>query len=233
MRDNHRYAAYFAPAVDDAWWRAGSRWLGRDAAQRHALPQPPVPGLADAVQARLTQAPRRYGWHATLKAPFRLAPGVDAGALRERMRALAAGFEPFTLPPLEVCRLDDFLALVPRPMNPAIDAIAAACVKGLQPLAAALPPAELARRRAAGLTPLEDALLLRWGYPFVLERFRFHLSLTGALGDTEPSITEALERTASAWFGDMPACRFQSIALFAEAQPGADFVLIEHFQLGA
>ena len=104
----------------------------------------------------------------------------------------------------------------------------------LQPLAAPLTPVELERRRAAGLTPEEDALLLRWGYPFVLERFRFHLSLTGALRDAERR-----DRRGAAGSGarcastHLPACRFDTVSLFAEPRPGADFVLVEQMELGA
>lgn len=229
----HRFAVYFAPRAHSPWWVAGSRWLGRCAARGEPLPQPPVPGLSAPDQHRLTKAPRRYGWHATLKAPFALAPGADEAQLRAGLRALAAGFEAFTLPPLKVAMLDDFLALVPDGDAQAIDALAAACVTRLQPLAAALAPAELERRRAAGLTPEEDALLLRWGYPFVLERFRFHLSLTGSLKDAEPAAIEALKEAAHHRFDALPDCRVDSLSLFVEPRPGADFMLVEQMALAA
>ncbi|MDR6854216.1 DUF1045 domain-containing protein [Variovorax guangxiensis] len=229
----HRYAVYFAPRVNSPWWLAGSRWLGRCAARGEPIAQAPVPGLSAPELHRLTQAPRRYGWHATLKAPFALAPGVDEAQLRASTRALAAEFQPFTLPPLKVAMLDDFLALVPDGDAHAVEALAAACVTRLQPLAASLAPAELERRRAAGLTPAEDALLLRWGYPFVLERFRFHLSLTGSLKDAEPAAIEALKEAARHRFDALPACRVDSVSLFAEPRPGADFMLVEQMEQGA
>jgi putative phosphonate metabolism protein len=227
----HRYAIYFAPRVDSAWWRAGSRWLGRCASRREPLPQAPLPGVPAPELHGLTKAPRRYGWHATLKPPFALAPGVDAEQLRAGLRSLCEDFEPFTLPALKVALLDDFLALVPEGGSRAIDDIAAACVTRLQPLAAPLAPAEIERRRAAGLTPDEDALLLRWGYPFVLERFRFHLSLTGTLRDAEPSIVQAIRDAARDRFAGLPACRFDTLSLFAEPKPGADFVLLEQMEI--
>jgi hypothetical protein len=248
----HRYAVYFAHRPNSAWWEAGSTWLGRCAARGVALPQPPTPAapefpgssdLAAARQYSLTAAPRRYGWHATLKAPFRLAPGVDLPALRSRLRSLCDGLAPFAMPALRVALVDDdFLALVPQPVpqgdgaaiDPlaAIDAVARACVTGLHDLAAPLSEAELRRRRAAGLTPEEDALLQRWGYPFVLERFRFHLSLTGSLREAGAPAIAALRASAERWFAGLPPTTFGSVALFAEASPGADFVLLEHLDLG-
>ncbi len=230
---HHRYAAYFAPAVDSPWWQAGSAWLGRCAARQQALAQPPVPGVPAAEQQRLTAAPRRYGWHATLKAPFALAPEVDLTTLRAGLREVCRSLQPFDLPRLQVTRLDDFLALVPAGESRALHAVEQACVAGLQPLAAPLSHAELQRRRAAGLTPEEDALLLRWGYPYVMERFRFHFSLTGALPGVPEPVVQALHQAATHWFAPLPPCRMDAVALFAEPHPGADFVLLERVELGA
>ncbi|OUM00881.1 hypothetical protein A8M77_19240 [Variovorax sp. JS1663] len=228
----HRYAVYFAPRENSPWWLAGSRWLGRCAARAEPLPQVPVPGLSTPRLHALTKAPRRYGWHATLKAPFALAPGVDEARLREGLHELCRAFQPFTLPRLKVALLDDFLALVPGGDAHAIETLAGACVMRLHPLAAPLTPDALARRRAAGLTPEEDTLMLRWGYPFVLQRFRFHLSLTGALRDAEPAEVEALKAAARHRFDPLPPCRFDTLSLFAEPRPGADFRLVEQMELG-
>ncbi|EER60933.1 protein of unknown function DUF1045, partial [Acidovorax delafieldii 2AN] len=109
----HRYAVYFAPAPGTLGWLAGSHWLGRCAAQLEPLPQLDIAGVPKEDLHRLTAAPRRYGWHATLKAPFSLAPGVDWIALHQAVQAVARNLQPFTLPPMRVARLDDFLALVP------------------------------------------------------------------------------------------------------------------------
>lgn len=235
-----RYAAYFAPACDSPWWQAGSHWLGRCAVRDRALAQPAVPGLAPAEVHRLTAAPRRYGWHATLRAPFALAPGADLAALSARLRKICREQQPFELPDLKVTLLDDFLALVPFAEGgagrangglAAIDAIARACVTGLHDLAAPPTPAELQRRRAGGLSAEEDALMLRWGYPYVMECFRFHFSLTGLLHGVAPARVQALKVAAENHFAALPACVFQSVALFEENAAGADFVLVEHVAL--
>lgn len=229
----HRYAAYFAPAIGSAWWEAGSHWLGRCAARGQPLPQPAIDGMSPARQQELTAAPRRYGWHATLKAPFALPSHLDAASLRTGIRHICKAWEPFDMPALQVVRLDDFLALVPVAPSRALNAMASACVTGLHAFAAPLPPAELQRRRASGLTPEEDALLQRWGYPFVLDRFRFHLSLTGSLREADEAEVQALHDAAQRHFGALPAQRFDAISLFAEPVPRADFVCIEQMALGA
>jgi putative phosphonate metabolism protein len=229
----HRYAVYFAPAPGSAWWEAGSRWLGRCAASQAALVQPAIRGVGTDVLRQLTAEPRRYGWHATLKAPFALGTGVQVDDLREAVQALAAELGAFDLPPLGVQRLGHFLALCPTGDQSAINAVANACVTRLHPLVAPLSSGELERRRRKGsMTPQEDALLERWGYPYVLERYRFHLSLTGGLDGWDADTVGHVERTARAWFSDLPTCRFNSLALFAEPAPGADFVLVEHMGFG-
>lgn len=233
---HHRYAVYFAPSPGTLAWLAGSHWLGRCAALLQPLPQLDIQGVDKQDLARLTAAPRRYGWHATLKAPFALAPGVDWLTLHHAVQTLARTLRPFEMPPMQVQRIDDFLALVPMAAHPAnanLQAAAAACATQLQPLAAALPASEMARRRAAGLTPRQEELLQQWGYPFVLEEFRFHLSLTGSLAGADASTVALVLDAAEQFFADLPTLQFNSLALFAEPTPGADFVLLDHLELGA
>lgn len=233
---HHRYAVYFAPNPGSLGWLAGSHWLGRCAALLQPLQQLSIEGVAADDLRRLTAAPRRYGWHATLKAPFALAPGADWVALHQAVQAVADSLQPFVLPPMHVERIDDFLALVPAPSHAAnaqIREAAAACVTALQPLAAPLAAADLARRRAAGLTPRQDELLQQWGYPFVLEEFRFHMSLTGSLQQVDAQTQTLVFDAAQEFFSDLPALKFNSLALFAEPAPGADFVLLDHLEMGA
>jgi hypothetical protein len=142
------------------------------------------------------------------------------------------------MPALQVARLGDFLALVPQARSTSIDAVAQACVVDLHEFAEPLAEAELQRRRKARLTPEEDALLLQWGYPHVLDHFRFHCSLTGPLHGSIGSLTaldvnaiDALQDAAQAYFGVLPPHRFDNISLFVEPVAGGDFVLLQQFPL--
>lgn len=137
------------------------------------------------------------------------------------------------MPTLKVVLLDDFLAIVPQSPSAAANAVAARCVMELQPLAAPLSATELQRRRQAPLSPAQDALLERWGYPFVLDEFQIHCSLTGSLEKFSPEQVQSLQQAAQNWFANLPPCNFESLALFAEPTQGADFVLQEHFRLAA
>lgn len=175
-----RYAIYFTPADPDLA-RFGAEWLGWDIAAGHSVVQPQPDGLPAAREA-ITEAPRRYGFHATIKPPFRLAPGQTAAALDAALARLAAQMPPIRPDGLRLAALGGFLALVPRGETAPLDGLAALVVETLDGFRAAPDAAELARRRAAGLNPAQAALLRRWGYPFVMGEFRFHMTLTGKLG---------------------------------------------------
>jgi hypothetical protein len=228
-KNPYRYAIYFAPRPDSAWWSAGSEWLGRCALGDQAMTQSYPPSISPEKFAQLTAHPRRYGWHATMKAPFVLREDADFNQLKDELARVCAQFKSFELPTLQVTRLDDFLALTPLGDVTEICRVERACVMQLNSLAAPLPPDELLRRRSAGLSLAKDAMLLQWGYPHVLDYFRFHISLTGPLRDCSELQIQSIINFAAAKFNSLPACQFESLAIFAEPERGADFVLLEHF----
>lgn len=226
----HRVALYFAPDPASAWGRAGSAWLGRCASGRPVGDAPKVAALDDATWRALRADPRRYGWHATLKPPFRPAPGVGLPQVLAAVDALCARHRRFELPALQVGCTGGFLALRPAHAERALDRLAADAVQALHPLAAPLDAAELARRRRAPLTPEQDALLQAWGYPWVLSQFRFHLSLTGPLGVLPADALQGLMEAAAQHFHELPPCPFDRVSVFIEPAPGADLIL--HSQHG-
>lgn len=190
--DFHRYAVYFTPP-EGGFAALGAAWLGWDAAQGRAVAHPDVSGLPAPV-AEITETPRKYGLHATIKPPFALAEGQAEAGLIAAFERFCAGEAAVTLEGLQIAALGRFLALVPVGDQGALHALAARAVAAFEPWRAPLSEAQVARRRAGGLTPAQDALLLRWGYPYVMEEFRFHITLTGKRPKSElPGITAALE----------------------------------------
>jgi hypothetical protein len=232
LRPAARYAAYFSPAVNSEWWNFGCQWLGRCASTGQTFAQPFLEGVPVVLQRQLTAAPRRYGWHATLKAPFELTPSIDASILLHGLGAIAEVWKPLEIPSFRVEVLDDFLALIPGAPCAALDAVAGACVTGLHVFSAPLSPEDLRRHRARGLTAREDALLLRWRYPFVLDRFRFHMSLTGSLRGVAPEIVTALREAAQRAIDGLPPCYLDAISLFVEPEPRVDFTCVARIKLG-
>jgi hypothetical protein len=227
----YRCAVYFVPDIHSAWWQAGSAWLGRCAATEEPMVQPSLACISPQAQWALTAEPRRYGWHATLKAPFKIKPGENLKSVMSALQDLAQSLTAFDLPPLQVSTQGGFLALRPEGDVSQINCTAAACVKDLHRLAQPLSEADLARRRQAPLTPEQDRLMLAWGYPYVLEEFEFHLSLTHKLDGMNDDLSKAWQEAAQAHFAPLGVCRFDQLALFIEPERGADFVLFDRVAL--
>lgn len=212
MSDFQRYAVYYLP--DDADLAAfGAAWLGWDVVSGEAVAQPDLDGIEMA-----TKTPRKYGFHGTLKPPFRLGDEAKLADLQNDIAALADATAPIALDGLTLSRIGKFLALTPEGDTSSLAKIAFACVSQLDAYRAAPSAAELDRRRAAGLTTRQDALLVKWGYPYVAEEFRFHLTLSGKLDERE------LDHLQAAAAERMPVLSspfpITSIALAGEASDG-------------
>ena len=225
----HRYAVYYAPPSGSRLEALGIAWLGRDHRSGEELPQPEVAGMAPARLRELTASPRRYGFHGTLKAPFRLAQGCDAPALHAALEQFAARHRPFTLAPLRLADIGGFLALVPSEPAPALDALAADCVVGFEPFRAPLTPAELDRRRRSLLTPRQEAQLEAYGYPYIFEDFGFHLTLTDRLAPPDKAI---LLPHLEAFTASVTSAPFlvDEVALYVEPAAGAPFRLVARYR---
>ncbi|WP_144113364.1 DUF1045 domain-containing protein [Paraburkholderia sp. BCC1886] len=227
--DAARFALYYAPARESAWWQVGSAWLGRDAQSGEPC-VPPQPADLARPLTELTGAPRRYGWHGTLVAPFRLAAGVTQQQLLQTARDWARTRAAFALP-VTAASLGDFVAL--RPAHPQGDAdmreLAGNALQTLDALRAQPSSADLARRLAAPLSERQRELLLAWGYPYVFEEFRFHMTLSSSLADAD---TRAV---LLAWWEarlpDLGPLVVDQVALFVEPEPGAPFLLWERLPL--
>jgi len=227
MEKMKRYAVYYAPPPGD-FADLTAAWLGWDAARGCAVAHPDLPGLPMAAQA-LTHAPRKYGFHGTLKPPFRLAEGRTLAGLQAACADLAAGLAPVTLPGLALQRIGGFLALTPEGGSAALQDLAAKVVTGLDGFRAGLTPAEIARRRPERLTVRQRELLDLWGYPYVLEEFQFHLTLTD---DLPPDVAEATVRVVGPYLA--PALprpfRIEALCLFGEDAEGR-FHLLQRYPL--
>ena len=182
MDQMKRFAVYYAPRKGE-FSDCTARWLGWDAATGQAVAQGIVPGIAN--PAAITRDPSRYGFHGTLRAPFRLAEGVSLDEVRDRVAQLAVTLSPVICTGLVLENLHGFLALTPQGCEAALLELAAQVVEGTNALRAPLTEAEIARRRPESLSPRQRDLLDRWGYPFVMEEFRFHLTLTDRLPAAE------------------------------------------------
>lgn len=219
-----RYAVYYAPETG-GFADAAARWLGWDAAHGIAVAQPAVP----VPLAQWTDEPRKYGFHGTLKPPFRLAEAIALADLENAVADLARAMSVVQMPGLEMVDLAGFLALVPQGYSGGLSALAAAVVERLDRFRAPMTEAEVARRRPDRLTPRQRNLLARYGYPYVMEEFRFHLTLSGPL--FAPDLAELRPLVTAHFAPHLPRpFRIADLCLFGEAEDGR-FHLLHRYPL--
>lgn len=227
MENFERYALYYAPEPGD-FADFAAAWLGWDPVTGRAVPHPQIAGLPAPID-QLTATPRKYGFHGTIKPPFRLAQGATVGDLTAACATLAARLAPVSAPGLDLVQLGGFLALVPRGAGTDLAQLAASVVRDLDPFRAPPTPEEIARRRPERLSPRQRELLARWGYPHVMEEFRFHLTLTG---DVDPDIAAATRQSLGPLLEPLLPRPFVigRLCLFGEQQDGR-FRLLHRYAL--
>lgn len=225
-----RYAIYYVPAAGDPLYRLGAQALGYDGftGNEVSFPREITERISDWFE--VTADPRKYGFHATLKAPFALAPGqTEPDLLRT--------FFAFTAPPtpkikLVVSAISSFIAVIPVAPSVELSALAQSCVEAFDEFRAPLTDHDRARRRPDRLTERQRAYLDRWGYPYVAEEFRFHMTLTGSLPRQRH---EKIVPMLGALFADITATPrpIDRIALFYQPDAASRFRIIAERELSA
>ena len=219
-----RYAIYFTPPKESQLTRLAASWLGRDPFDGASVAPPPVTGLTSGEIAFHTAAARRYGFHATLKAPFELASSETEAGLAEAVAEFAANVAPFVIPRLVIGQIDRFFALLQSEPVAELDALAGSVVKAFDRFRSPMTEAEIERRNPDALSAEEFRNLCQWGYPYVFDTFRFHMTLTGRVAAGEaPRVRAALDEVFGAVLTEPVAV--DGVALFVEPEAGAPFTI--------
>lgn len=225
-----RYAVYYAPDAASALARFGAEHLGYDADSGRPvdLPADLIAQVPDWLE--LTADPRKYGFHGTLKAPFPLRSDRSEAELVEACAAFAA--QPRMIPVIApvVRTISGFTAMVPAEASFALNALAQDCVAVFDGFRAPMTPEDRARRKPENLTPRQVEQLDRFGYPYVGEDFRFHMTLTSRLpADRGPAVLALLQQRFAAL--DLAELAIDRIALFKQDNAGARFHVLRSFEL--
>ena len=224
-----RYAIYYVPAPGTDLDRFGASLLGYDANTGVDLPFPDgvmqVPDWRD-----LTQDPRKYGFHATLKAPLSLAPGKTEPELLAACEAFAYLPRPIPVISPVVNPISGFIAVVPAEPSAELERLAADCTSEFDSFRAALTTEDRARRNPAALTPRQRDHLDRWGYPYVMEDFRFHMTLTGRLDGARRDPVLAMLRMRFSAIG-LKRFAIDRIAVFRQENAESRFRIVKHWEL--
>ena len=236
MSANHfRYALYLTPPPDSDLWRFGCDVIGRDALTGASCEGFSLEAYPPDAWRGMTGDPRRYGFHATLKAPFSLRLDLDADDLFDRVAEFARKHSPFDAGELKVDVVKaapglGFVALKPQGASKELRSFEANVVRGLDRLRA--PFVEIGReyRGSERLTPRQAYYLQAWGYPYVLDEFDPHFTLTNAIPDAD-RVARLLE-----WdFGlrvPSRALHVDALTLFGQGEPGGEFRILHRFPLG-
>jgi putative phosphonate metabolism protein len=229
MANYPRYALYYAPAPGSALDRFGAEMLGYDAHGGNDLPFPD--GLLPDWR-EITQDPRKYGFHATLKAPIAMAEGKTEGDLAEACKAFADAPRPIPVIEPIIDTISGFIAMIPARPSPELQQLAADVTRDFDSFRAPLTPQDRARRNPERLTPRQVDYLDCWGYPYVMEEFRFHMTLTGRLEAERHEVVVPMlrERFASVRLATLAIDR---LALFRQDDAASRFRIIAHWPLQA
>ncbi len=225
--DFTRYALFYLPPARADWARFATGWLGWNSLTGQPADHPHLPDLPVSI-AEITRSPRKYGLHGTIKPPFRLAEGATFDDLEAACADLCRSLPAIDAGQLRLTRLGRFLALCPE-QSPELLQVAGTCVRELDRFRALSAPEEMNKRRAAHLTPRQEDNLKKWGYPHVMDDFRFHITLTGRLAKPVLAQVETVLETA---LGPLLAedFRLSDLALVGEKDSG-EFHLIRRFEL--
>jgi hypothetical protein len=225
-----RCAIYFIPPPDDPLTVAAARWLRRDA-YSGAKTVCPIDGLTDADHAFLTALPRRYGFHATLKAPFRLAEGKSLHDLERQLDTFSERVAPLAFN-IRIALVESFFAIVPEAKDPDLDMLAARVVTEFDAFRSQLTEIDLARRDVSRLTGRQLANLMNWGHPGVFDQFRFHMTLTGPIDHLE---RDHVATVLDHHFGGLGTGSLEigQLVLAVEPEPHAPFLVHSTHRLAA
>jgi len=230
MNQFPRYAIYYAPAPGSDLDLFGAHLLGHDVHSGEDLPFPE--GLEQAVPdwRQLTQDPRKYGFHATLKAPFSLAHHQTEAAVLEACESFAGTSRPIPVVRPVVDEIGGFIAVVPEEPSAALQRLAADCTREFDCFRAPLTAEDRARRNPSKLTTRRRDHLDRWGYPYVMEDFRFHMTLTGRLpADRQTTILPLLQKRCAEIH--LRALSVDRIALLRQGSAESRFQIVRQYAL--
>lgn len=229
-----RFAIYYAPPSSSELASLARHWLGRDAEldlDTGGAIAGPAYGHGHGLDHReITASARRYGFHATLKAPFALADRHSPSDLFRAVSDLAQLLSAVPLQGLRLKSIGGFYALVPTGDVAALNDFAFQVVRRLDGFRRPASSEELARRRKAGLTPGQEEMLAGWGYPYVGPEFRFHMTLTRRLSATEAAQVEPVLADMFAPVLHKPVT-IGELALFGDPGAGGPFSLIRRFPM--
>ena len=186
MEKNYkRYAIYYAPIENPELDLFGKCWLGWDPYKGEETTKSDLSKLPSFKKfSSLVLTPKQYGFHGTIKAPFKLKNEYTYNDLENKVREISKQIHSFYFDQLIIKKLGNFIGLIPT-NNLKVNAVSNKFVEELDYLRDELSENEIKKRKPHKLTSNQKQMLFKWGYPYVFDEFKFHLTLTSKLNVVE------------------------------------------------
>jgi len=229
IQEFSRFAIYYLPSESNLLSNFASSWFGWNPHLGMEVSYPVWKNLNFNI-AELTSEPGKYGLHGTLKPPFPLAKQENFEELRVAILKLSRSIKKFKIPSITLRVIDGFIAIVPTIRNERIDYLAEKCVKELDDFRGPESLENIKKRRSVGLSERQENHLRRWGYPYVLDDFNFHLTMTEKL---RPEVSERVFLVLASKLESvlMAPLLVDKIFLCGESVENGKFKVIEKFSL--
>lgn len=219
-----RAAIYFTPDKNNPLISHAAQWLGWDAFRAK-----PVSCLIKRDE-RWVVAPSHYGFHATMKAPFHLHESTRLQDIDEALAIFCSKTPAILLPALKITKISNFFALVPEQQTDELLEVASKTVRFFEAFRAALTEQDIKKRNPHLLDEQQYQYLMDYGYPHIFERFRFHMTLTGAIPLTEQDKVEAILNDYFQKFLSAPFS-LNGLGIFVEASNQTPFYCHSYYPL--
>ena len=236
MTNYKRVAIYFLPKKNSSLENFGKNLLGRDINKKKKISLTRRQKyfisrgftFFDELKDYCEQ-PAKYGFHATLKAPFRLKRNVKTKNFYDVISHIAAQHSRFKIKGLKIVYSKKFTFITSRKPNKLLRNLENDLVKHLDTFRAELNKTEIKKRIPDSLTFKQNKYLKEWGYPFVFDQFKFHMTLMNQ-NNNKLSNKQKLELEKLIYKISNNVIEFNEISLLGENKNG-HFEEIKRFKL--
>ena len=236
MTNYKRVAIYFLPKKNSSLENFGKNLLGRDINKKKKISLTRRQkyfinrGFTYFDELKdYCEQPAKYGFHATLKAPFRLKRNVKTKNFYDVISHIAAQHSRFKIKGLKIVYSKKFTFITSRKPNKLLINLESDLVKHLDTFRAELNKTEIKKRIPDSLTFKQNKYLKEWGYPFVFDQFKFHMTLMNQ-NNNKLSNKQKLELEKLIYKTSNNVIEFNEISLLGENKNG-HFEEIKRFKL--
>ena len=236
MKKYSRYAIYYAPPKESSLEEFGRYWFGWDPLNaklinnKHRINYLNRFGIKNLINIdKNVLIPKKYGFHGTLIPPFKLNKNYSTNTLFKKTEEIAKKFKKFKFYKFKLKKINNFYAFVQNKKNNNINKLSNRLVRELFKFRSPLTKKEIDRRNPSKLSKLQLSILYKWGYPYLMSEFNFHMTLASEVtGNKLYSELKKIEKNKEIILNEIN--NFDKIYIFGENQKGM-FENLENFSL--